>query len=187
MATDRERLAKNVTGNILNLGCGFDKMVGATNVDAFSICEPDIIWDLNKTPWLWAKDEEYDVIYAHHIFEHLDHDKWWNAFKEVARILKKDGFFEMRVPDHSSKTAIAWRDHNTLFCEVSFHGIIGTTHSTNAWAKTEEASVPLQMVNITRVPFHQYNWMRRFPRLLNFCANHLVNFIWEQRFLFHKR
>lgn len=186
MGRDRDSLGAYATGPILNLGCGFDKMVGAVNVDAFPICKPDIVWNLNDTPWTWAADNSFSLVHAHHVMEHLERDKWWNAFKEIGRILMPDGLLDMRVPDSSSKTAISYRDHNTLFSLVSFHGVRGTTGHTNAWA-AEEEQVPLALVRYIQTPFIQYNWMRHFPWLLRFCADHMVNFIWEQRFIFQKR
>jgi len=195
MGKDRVTLEYNVAPDlrkrILNLGCGFKKCVGAVNVDAFDNCQPDIVWDLNITPWPWAKDNEFDEVWAHHIFEHLYRDKWWNAFCEVIRILKPGGLFDMRTPDESSSTAWAYRDHHTVFTFHTFHGIranekISLRGSTNAWARTIEESIPLECIQYVKVPFAQYMWMKRFPRIMLFCATHLRNFIWEQIFVFRK-
>ena len=38
---------------VLNLGCGYSKEPGMTNVDAFDVCEPDVVWNLNNFPWPW--------------------------------------------------------------------------------------------------------------------------------------
>jgi|GEM_PF-1906114 len=35
----------------LNIGCGFNKIDGYVNVDAFPDCSPDVLWDLETTPW----------------------------------------------------------------------------------------------------------------------------------------
>ena len=177
-------MAQNAQKVALNLGCGFQKLPGMVNVDAFENCEPDIKWDLNNFPYPW-EDNSIHAIFAAHIFEHLD--DWWGALKECARILVPGGTLEIRVPDESSTTAGTYRDHNHIFSGVSFHGVIGASHGTNAWAKTEQETVPLEMVSHHHVPFKKYNWMRHVPGLLGFCANHMRNFIWEQRFIFIKR
>jgi SAM-dependent methyltransferase len=91
---------------ILNIGCGFRKMKGAVNVDAFPNCEPDVLWNLNKTPWPWA-DESVDMIHAHQVMEHLD--DWWAALKECSRILKVGGTLEISVPDHTSTIDMGYR------------------------------------------------------------------------------
>jgi ubiquinone/menaquinone biosynthesis C-methylase UbiE len=168
---------------LLNLGCGFNKIDNFVNVDAFDNCEPDVKHDLNSFPYPWG-DNSVDGIEMWHVLEHIPN--WWEAFEECARILKPGGYLHIRVPDESSATALCYRDHHHVFNKVSFHGIIGAGHGTNAWARTEQDSIPLIMQEYYQVPHKQYEWMTRFPRLLRFCADHLRNFIWEQRFIFIK-
>ena len=171
---------------ILNLGCGFKKMVGMVNVDAFDICQPDVVHDLNAFPYPWESNS-VDGIAMHHTLEHLE--DYWAVITECARILKVGGWLEVRVPDESSATAATYRDHLHVFSLASFHGIMERTGwGTNAWAAMENETVPLYMEKYNQVPFDQYNWMTRtgFRWLLVFCAKHMRNFIWEQRFLFRK-
>lgn len=184
-------MEQNAKPRVLNLGCGFKKYIGGVNVDAYDSCAPDIIWDLGKTPWEWAEDESFDVIYAHHIFEHLI--DWWPAFEECARVLKVGGIFEMRLPDESSSTALSYRDHHHLFTPWTFHGLqenhlIPYRSGTNAWAVGIEGKIPLKTIHYMQVPFPRFNWMMRWPfrRVLSFCARHMRNFIWEQVFVFEK-
>ncbi len=54
----------------LNLGCGFNKYEGYVNVDSSPECDPDIVWDLEKTPWPW-EDDSIDEILMEHVLEHL--------------------------------------------------------------------------------------------------------------------
>jgi SAM-dependent methyltransferase len=176
-------------GVSINLGCGFTKFVNMINVDKFDVCEPDVVHDLEVKPYPW-EDNSVDYIFANHVFEHLD--DWWTALTECSRILKPSGWLEVRVPDESSSTAMGYRDHKHIFMTQTFHGIgkkgANTLYrsGTNAWAKTVEGTVPLEMIKYLRVPFPAYNWMRRLPWLLGFCADHLRNFIWEQQFIFQK-
>src|SRR3546814_16823759 len=53
----------------LNIGCGFNKLDGYLNVDGFSDCAPDMLWDLESTPWPFDEDA-VDEIYANHVLEH---------------------------------------------------------------------------------------------------------------------
>lgn len=179
-------------GKCLNLGCGFTKFIGDnwTNVDKYDICAPDMVVDLNIIPYPW-EDNTFDYIYANHVMEHLK--EWWGPFTEIARILKPDGHFEMRVPDESSSSAITYRDHHHIFHINSFHGIGKDSKTlyrsgTNAWAATVERTIPLELIHYHRVPFKKYNWMKCWPFIyvLEFCANHMRNFIWEQQFIFKK-
>lgn len=54
----------------LNLGCGNRKREGFVNVDAQPGCRPDLVLDLETTPWPWPDDsvDEIDLI---HVLEHL--------------------------------------------------------------------------------------------------------------------
>jgi ubiquinone/menaquinone biosynthesis C-methylase UbiE len=170
----------------LNLGCGFNKKDGFVNVDAYDICRPDVVHDLNVFPYPW-EDASVDHIDIWHVLEHLD--DWWGAFLECTRILKPGGTLDIRVPDESSSTALTYRDHHHVFHLVSFHGTQQSTHGTSAWAKKVQDSVPMVLSAYHRVPWPEYHWMFRWPFqwLGNFCALHGRNFIWEQRFLFNKR
>jgi ubiquinone/menaquinone biosynthesis C-methylase UbiE len=174
-------MEKIVNPIFLNLGCGNNKLPGYVNVDAYG--EPDLLWNLNEFPYPW-EDNSIASIEMTHVLEHLD--DWWGAFKECARILKPGGALHIRVPDESSMTALTYRDHNHVFSMVSFHGVLGLCSGTNSWAETEEHSVPLRLETYMQAPHQQYNWMLKFPRILRFCADHLRNFIHEQRFLFRK-
>ena len=184
VGSSRLVLGGHVGPVLLNLGCGTAHEADMINVDAFLNCNPDAVWDLNEIPFPWA-DNSIDGINAKHVLEHLEN--WWGAFTECARILKPGGYLRIHVPDESSATALCYRDHLRVFNVSSFHGVKGRPSGTNAWAKTEEDSVPLALESYFQVPHKEYEWMARWcPRVLRFCANHLRNFIWEQQFVFRK-
>ena len=175
-------MGKGIEKTTLNLGCGTNKIIGALNVDAFEICEPDLVWDLNNTPWP-LETETFDVVIAHHVLEHLV--DWWSAFEEIARVTKVGGRIEIAVPHESASTALGMRDHFHLFSQWSFHGIQGVGYSTSAWGELEYESIPLRMVTIDLIPYVQYQWMAKWgPRVMRFCAVHLRNFIHESRYHF---
>ena len=182
MEASRKDVEQKIKPVILNLGCGFRKYEGGINVDGFSACKPDVLWDLNKFPYPW-EDNSIDRIYAYHVFEHLEN--WWGTFWECSRILKLGGELEMRVPDITSDSATAYRDHLHVITLFSFDGIANRLRgrALNAWARTQDIP-PMVLTRYARVPFADYNWMPKF--LLRFCGKHLRNYIWEQRYLFMK-
>ena len=169
--------------DILNIGCGFNKFIGAVNVDAYECCKPDVVADLNE--FLPFEDTSFDRIYAFHVFEHLHN--WWGCFQECVRVLRPGGILEIRVPDESSRSALTYRDHFRVFRPNSFAGIFESGRGTNAWA-VAQGDLPVKMVKYNQVPFREYQWMVRWcPWLLAWCARHLRDFIWEQRFEFQKQ
>lgn len=172
---------------IINLGCGFNKFIGAINVDLYG--EPDVRWDLEKTP-LPFTDDSADLIIMHHVLEHVKN--WWDLFVDCSRVLKLGGELHINVPDDSSRSALTYRDHVNVFSPFSFHGCLPgwTPHraGTNAWAQDIDRVVPLTCFLYRQRPYANYSWMLHWPFtfLLGFCARHMRNFIWEQIFHFRK-
>lgn len=170
----------------LNLGCGFKQRPEFVNVDKYDNCDPDVVHDLNVFPYPWD-DESVDGIIMSHCLEHLD--DWWAVFLECVRILRPGAAMNIRVPDATTDAAVTYRDHYHIFDLHSWHGIRGRSGSgTNAGAEIISDTVPIEMVGYMRVPYQKYRWMvrRPFRPLLAFCADHLRNFIFEQRFTFVK-
>jgi SAM-dependent methyltransferase len=88
-------------------------------------------WDLSKTP-LPFKDNEFDLIIANHILEHVPN--WWECFKELARIVKVGGIIEVWLPGDGSYGQQGYRDHINVINFCSFAGIRGTfRNSANSW------------------------------------------------------
>jgi len=54
----------------LNAGCGHRRLYGWLNVDAWVGCAPDLVWDLEQTPWPWA-DDAFEAVLFNHSLEHM--------------------------------------------------------------------------------------------------------------------
>jgi hypothetical protein len=97
-------------------------------LDYESPCEPDIVWDLNVTPWrrsggdILAADT-YDEIHAYEVLEHLgaqgDYRGFFDTFSEVWRLLKPGGFLCATCP--SRRSHWLWGDpgHRRVVLPVS--------------------------------------------------------------------
>ena len=83
----------------LNLGCGFNKIEGYTNVDNFEGCEPDVVHDLNVTPWPFEADSVDEIIMIH-CLEHLGETTatYLGIIKEMYRVCKADALIKIIVP-----------------------------------------------------------------------------------------
>ncbi|MDP2910030.1 MAG: class I SAM-dependent methyltransferase [bacterium] len=92
----------------LNLGCGETKKNDYVNLDWQKSVEPDIIHDLNISPYPFP-DNYFDLIEASHILEHLD--KPFLAMKELHRILKPGGRLVIKVPHFSRGFTHAEHSH----------------------------------------------------------------------------
>jgi hypothetical protein len=102
----------------INLGCGFNKLNGFTNVDRSDICNPDQIMDLEKLPWA-IPDNEYSHIVAKDILEHLRGD-FCDYMKELYRISENGAVWEIQFPHPRSDHAIDDPTHVRFLSEKTF-------------------------------------------------------------------
>jgi SAM-dependent methyltransferase len=98
----------------LNLGCGFEKKDGFTNVD---LVDADIIADLNQD-WNFVEANSVDYALASNIFEHLP-DKI-HTMNELYKILKPGGIAEIYVPSTDGRGAFQDPQHCSYWNINSF-------------------------------------------------------------------
>lgn len=105
---------------ILNLGAGkldvkrgYDTYI---NLDIVKYPGIDKVWDLNKLP-LPFKKEEFDEILAYSILEHVNYVP---LMKELHRILKPNGRIKIRVPHFTFVEAYADPTHINRFSHMTF-------------------------------------------------------------------
>jgi hypothetical protein len=84
---------------LLNLGCGYNKRSGYLNVDSSSVCNPDLVLDMEITPWPW-QDNSVDEIRLDHVLEHVGKDPktYLAVWKEIWRISKPGTQIFITVP-----------------------------------------------------------------------------------------
>ncbi|UUX49629.1 hypothetical protein NUH88_19790 [Nisaea acidiphila] len=105
----------------LNIGCGFRKMDGYTNVDFFKECDPDILLNLEETPWPFETGSISEVA-AIHVLEHLGEQRsvFFNIIKEIYRVLKHDGLFRVSVPHYMHRSYYSDPTHVRTFTSGTF-------------------------------------------------------------------
>jgi hypothetical protein len=105
----------------LNLGSGLKKLDGYLNVDVNDSGNPDMIYNLNQTPWPW-KDDEFGHIVAKDILEHLgnDGDHFKEIIKEMYRISEGGAVWEVQVPHWRCDVALDDITHRRLLTMGSF-------------------------------------------------------------------
>lgn len=173
---------------VLNLGCGFTqyKYPNVVNLDCFDNCSPNVVWDLSKTP-LPFKDEEFDMIIANHVLEHVP--EWWNCFKDCSRILKTGGRFEIWLPGNGNDSQLGYRDHINFINQCSFAGTAGFYRNQgNAWESNayDRDINRLQLVDQFAHLEKQW-WIEIAPqKVKKFFVKYLRNIVFEIGFVFTK-
>lgn len=83
----------------LNLGCGFNKLDGFVNVDKFDTCRPDLVMDLEVTPWQFETSAAEEVVFNHSL-EHMGQETgtFLAMIKELYRVCKPGAKVQINVP-----------------------------------------------------------------------------------------
>ena len=103
--------------SVLNLGCGRKHRAGAVNLDRTPASNPDVVHDLDVTPWPFA-DNRFDRVYAFDVIEHLADVV--AAMEEMHRICRNGASIEISVPHFSSGNAFTDPTHRHFFSRFSF-------------------------------------------------------------------
>ena len=81
----------------LNLGAGNTHFTNWINIDIEPLKKPDLLIDCTKG--LPYEPNSVDEIYAGHFFEHLIYPDMITVIEECVRVLKKDCFMIITIPD----------------------------------------------------------------------------------------
>lgn len=83
----------------LNLGSGDKRIEGFLNVDYSPECKPDILLDLETTPWDFPDNAASHVVLSH-VLEHLGQTPraFLAIMQELYRICRHDAVIEITVP-----------------------------------------------------------------------------------------
>jgi SAM-dependent methyltransferase len=100
----------------LNIGCGFDKISGAINLDIDPRCNPDCLCDVTKG--IPFDDGSFNEVVANNVLEHIfDYE---SVMIEIHRVLKLGGKLIAQVPLWPSRVSIAGDGHVRQFVIESF-------------------------------------------------------------------
>jgi hypothetical protein len=120
---NRFRSRQDITENNmkLNIGCGFNKLDGYINVDQFPECNPDVLWNLEETPWPF-EESSVDELVAHHVLEHLGQETkvFFAIIKELYRLMRHDGIMRITVPHPYHPTFLSDPTHVRAYTGNTF-------------------------------------------------------------------
>ena len=83
----------------LNFGCGLNKIDGFINVDKYESCQPDLVMDVEATPWRFQTSEVDEVLFNHSL-EHMGQqaEVFLRIIQELYRVCKPGAKVQINVP-----------------------------------------------------------------------------------------
>ena len=129
---------------VLEIGAGTIKRVPhAVTLDVNPLATPDVLHDLDVTPYPFPADS-FDVVIAEHVLEHVEHVV--RVVEELHRIVASGGVLLVEVPHFSSANFHTDPTHRHAFSTRSFDYFVeGTTLAryrySNAFLKKREARI----------------------------------------------
>ncbi len=105
----------------VNLGCGFDKREGFINADNFPECQPDVLFNIEETPWP-LESNAFDYVLMKHVLEHVgaDFEVFSKVMQELYRVTAPDGIIEIHVPHFRHDTWWSDPTHVRAFTLLTF-------------------------------------------------------------------
>jgi len=150
------------------------------NVDNRELCEPDVLWDLEKFPYPW-EDSSVDKIIMSHVLEHLEDPS--AVLLECSRILKWGGLVEMSVHHCSHDLALGDRFHKRIVNNYT----VSSGSIVSAEDIEERANFSFECIE-SRVNFDKgYSWLLKMPKWVKlFAIDQLRNIARESVYILKK-
>jgi len=108
----------------LNLGSGGNNLPGYTNVDNRPETNPDMVYDLEKTPYPWPDESAAEIIWKDAL-EHLSWRVIEFVLKECHRILEKGGRMYIQCPDLEAIARKVILDPDFKYGDLEGHRALG--------------------------------------------------------------
>jgi len=152
----------NCAMQVLDIGCGKNKRLGAIGMDRIALTGVDVVHDLDVFPYPFA-DNTFDEIYATHVIEHVD--SIVRAMEEIHRLAKPNGKVVVVTPHYSDFQS--WNDpthkwHLTTYSFRYFREDYESSYYSKARFKTEK--IHIDMARLWRA--------LGFQHLINFSLQH---------------
>lgn len=142
---------------ILHLGAGNKYRIEAVNVDLVASTKPDVVHNLDASPWP-LPDSHFREVWAYDVIEHLTDVV--KAMEEIHRVSKDGAIVKITVPHFSCGNAFTDPTHKHYFSSASFNYFTGG----NEFGFYTDRRFRLRAVNIV---FH--------PSILNKVVHRLAN------------
>jgi SAM-dependent methyltransferase len=129
-----KKIESKMKKQILDVGCGKDKVPGAIGLDWIGDTDADVICNLTKFPWPFAA-ATFDEVFAYNVMEHLPDVV--GTMNEIHRIARPGGLVHIKTPHYAGLES--WEDptHVHHFAYESFDYFCKSPKHVQHYAKCE--------------------------------------------------
>jgi SAM-dependent methyltransferase len=157
-----------------DFGCGQNKQPGFIGVDIAKTKGVDIVCDLKKFPWKFAKKESATEVFASHFVEHLTGAERMKFMEEVYRILVPGGKATFITPYYNSIRAS--QDPTHEWPPVSEATYLYFNKSWREQNKLDHYPIKCDF-DFTYGYFFAPEWLSKSQETRDFAAKHYTNAI----------
>ena len=154
----------------LNLGSGFDYRDGFVNADKFPECNPDILMDMEETPWAFETDQ-FSFLLMKHSLEHVgaEYGLFKKIIQEVYRVCQHEATVEILVPHYRHANYFSDPTHVRVITEATFHLL--SKKKNDEWIERKanysmlayDMKVNFEVIQVELVPSNEYT--KFFPNV----------------------
>ena len=141
----------------LNLGCGSKILKDYVNVDKFEYYNPNVVHDLENTPYPFDTDSVDEIILSH-VLEHIGQNPevFNNIIKEFYRICKNNSIIDIRVPHPRHDDFISDPTHVRPITILGLQLYDKKLNET--WQKNKSANTPLALIHNVNFKIKDINY-----------------------------
>ena len=154
---------------LLDLGCGLRKQQNAIGIDMNANAHPDVIGNIEQG--LPFRDKSFDKVVGYSVLEHLSNLD--GCVREVGRVLRRGGTFEVFVPHFSNALFYSDPTHKRCFGYFTFDYYCDEPLQKSRWKVPAfyNRDIRLEILEKSFVFSSRFKYMAKASRLIERWAN----------------
>ena len=168
LKVDLDALIKSGQPVVLELGCGPNKTPGRIGIDRIDLPGVDIVADIDEGLG-FLPDGSVDAIYSESFFEHVSNLE--ALVREVARVLKPDGYNWLFVPHFSNPYYYSDYTHKSFFGLYTLRYFCGDEDQLRRKVPNFYSDVRIRVVSQRLIFFSNFRGIRLLKKVFQKVIN----------------
>ena len=165
---DLEKIIRDGSPLIIELGCGQKSKQGRITVDKADLPNVDIVADMeNGLPFL--PDDSVDEIHCRSVLEHIQNFE--DLIREIVRVLKKSGKAHVFVPHFSNPFYYSDYTHKRFFGLYTFYYFVDTERQLKRKVPNFYTDIRINIISQRLVFRSPFRLSRQIKKAFGFMIN----------------